>query len=65
MKVIYDPGTDVLRIVFREAIAEDFSEDRPGMKVDYDADDNMIAVEIQQASKLVEDPCSLEHVIVK
>jgi uncharacterized protein YuzE len=63
MKVIYDVATDVLRIVFREALVEDFSEDRPGVKVDYDDEDNMIALEIQHASKLTDDPRSLEHIV--
>ncbi|MBF2003174.1 MAG: DUF2283 domain-containing protein [Synechococcales cyanobacterium C42_A2020_086] len=64
MKVIYDPATDIMRIVFREAIVEDYSEDRPGVKVDYDLEDKIIALEIQNASQIVEDPRSLEHLIL-
>lgn len=63
MKVIYDPTTDVMKIVFRDAIVEDFSEDRPGVKVNYDLEDKIIALEIQNASDLVDDPHSVEHVI--
>ncbi|NJR65883.1 MAG: DUF2283 domain-containing protein [Leptolyngbyaceae cyanobacterium CRU_2_3] len=64
MKVIYDVATDVLRIVFREAIVEDFSEDRPNVVVDYDADDQIVAMEIRKASKIIENPRSLEHIIL-
>lgn len=64
MKVIYDAATDILRIVFREAIVEDFSEDRPGVTVDYDSDDSIIAMEIREASKIVEDPRSFEHYVI-
>lgn len=65
MKVIYNASTDILRIVFREAIVEDFSEDRPGVKVDYDADDNIVALEIQDASKIVENPRTFDHVVLE
>lgn len=64
MKVIYDPATDVMRIVFREAVVEDFSEDRPGVKVDYDLEDKIIALEIQNASELVDNLDSIEHQIL-
>lgn len=64
MQVIYDAATDVLRIVFREAVVEDFSQDRRGVTVDYDADDNIVALELQNASKIVEDPRSLEHRVI-
>jgi uncharacterized protein YuzE len=64
MKVIYDAATDVLRIIFKDTLVEDFSEDRPGVTVDYDVDDNIIALEIQDASKIVDDPRKIEHVVV-
>lgn len=60
MKVIYDTATDVLRIVFRDVPVEDFSEDRPDVTVEYDADDTVIAMKIKNASKIVDDPRSLE-----
>jgi len=65
MKVIYDPATDVMRIVFRNSPVEDYNEDRPGIKVDYDVDDQMIAIEIQNASELVDDPWVVEHQILE
>lgn len=40
MKVIYDSATDTMRIVFREAPVEDYSEDQPGVKLDYDLKTN-------------------------
>ncbi|HEY9647391.1 MAG TPA: DUF2283 domain-containing protein [Chroococcidiopsis sp.] len=65
MKVIYEAATDTLRIIFRDAVVEDFSEDRSGVKVDYDADDKIVAFNIRQASKLVDDPRSLDHIVVE
>ncbi len=64
MRVVYDPSTDVLQIIFRDAVVEDFSKDSRGLTVDYDADDKIIALEIQNASKLVEDPRTLEHKVL-
>ncbi|GAB4386547.1 MAG: hypothetical protein Kow00121_53320 [Elainellaceae cyanobacterium] len=64
MKVIYDANTDVLKIVFRDAPVEDFSNDRPGVTVDYDADDKIIALEIKEASKIMDNPRSLEHTVL-
>ncbi|HEY9620854.1 MAG TPA: DUF2283 domain-containing protein [Crinalium sp.] len=64
MKVIYDAASDVLRIIFKDTLVEDFSEDRPGVTVDYDADDNIIALEIQAASTIVDNPRTVEHLVV-
>ncbi|MFM7424620.1 MAG: DUF2283 domain-containing protein [Elainella sp.] len=65
MKVIYNPATDVMRIVFRDAPVEDYNEEQPGIKVDYDMDDQLVAIEIQKASELVDDPRIVEHQIVE
>lgn len=65
MKVVYDPATDVMRIVFRDLPVEDFNEEQPGIKVDYDIEDRIIAIEIQKASELVDDPRSLKHEILE
>jgi uncharacterized protein YuzE len=65
MKVVYDPATDVMRIVFRDLPVEDFNEEQPGIKVDYDVEDRIIAIEIQKASELVDDPRSLKHEILE
>lgn len=64
MKVIYDSATDVLRIVFRDAPVEDFSEDRPGVTAEYDADDKIIALKIKKASEIMDNPRSLEHTVM-
>jgi uncharacterized protein YuzE len=65
MKVVYDVATDVIRIIFRDAIVEDFSEDRSGFVVDYDAEDQIVAFQLKNASKVIEDPRSLEHIVVE
>ncbi|WAL60179.1 DUF2283 domain-containing protein [Thermocoleostomius sinensis] len=64
MKVIYDATKDILQIVFKDAPVEYFSEDRSGVTIDYDADDQIVALEIQAASKLVDNPRAVDHAVM-
>ena len=54
MKVIYDPEVDVLRIIFRNAPIEESDEDKPGVILDYDAEGNVVGLEVLNASQRVE-----------
>ena len=54
MKVTYDPGVDVLRILFRDAPIEESDEDKPGVILDYDKDGNMVGLEVLNASQRIE-----------
>lgn len=56
MKVSYDPETDTLVIVFREAVVAESDEEKPGFILDYDEDGEMVAVEVLDASRRIEDP---------
>ena len=56
MKVTYDPEVDVLRIIFRNAPIEESDEDKPGVFLDYDADGNVVGLEVLDASRRVENP---------
>ena len=55
MNVTYDPKTDTLSIVLAPAEVAESNEDRPGVILDYDADGNLIGLEILDASKKVPD----------
>jgi uncharacterized protein YuzE len=61
MKVTYDPKTDTLNIIFKEetAIAES-DEDKPGVILDYDADGNLVSLEILDASTRVSETRKIE-----
>ncbi len=61
MKITYNPATDVMRIVFRDLPVEDYNEEQPGIKIDYDMDDRLIAIEIQKASELVDNPHGVDY----
>jgi uncharacterized protein YuzE len=63
MKVIYDPEVDILTVVFSEAEVEESHEDQSGAILDYDAAGNLVGLEILNASKQVNNPLQLEHVI--
>lgn len=63
MKVTYDFNVDVVRIVLRDAPVAENDEDKPGVILDYDADGNVVGLEILDASKRIENPRAVEYAI--
>jgi uncharacterized protein YuzE len=61
MKVTYDPKTDTLSVIFKEgtSIAES-DEDKPGVILDYDAEGNLVSLEILDASARVTEARKIE-----
>ena len=61
MKATYDERTDTLTLVLKEGVAVvESDEDKPGVILDYDANGDLIAVEVLDASKRVSDVKTLE-----
>lgn len=54
-QVRYSPQSDVLYFLFAEGEEEYFEEPIPGVHVEYDAEDNVIGVEILHASRVLQD----------
>jgi len=59
MKVHYDSRTDTLTVILRNAKVAESDESKPGIILDYDKAGNLIALEVLDASKRVEEPASV------
>ena len=59
MNIRYDPETDILSIVFRDAPVEESDEEKPGVVLDYDAQGRVVAIEIRRASTAVDAPATV------
>ncbi|RMH36433.1 MAG: DUF2283 domain-containing protein [Nitrospirae bacterium] len=62
MKVTYDQRTDALSVIFKEgAPLAESDEDKQGVILDYDAQGNLVSLEVLDASKRVTDARSIEY----
>jgi YD repeat-containing protein len=66
MKVTYDARTDTLTMLLRDGtpVAES-NEEKPGVILDYDAEGNLVAVEILDASSRVSEARKVEFQTVE
>lgn len=56
MKIVYDPKTDTLDMIFREGKVAESDEDKPGIILDYDDAGNILSIEVLEASKKLKAP---------
>jgi uncharacterized protein YuzE len=61
LKISYDKETDILTIVLRDAPVVDSDEGKRGVIVDYDSNGDLVAIEVVDASDLLDDPASLAN----
>ena len=65
MKVSYDSETDTLSIVFRPDVpVAESDEARSGIVIDYDEHDNLVSIEILDASERVAEADRVEFQLV-
>ena len=64
MKVTYDQEVDILNIELADTEIEESDEDKPGVILDYDADGNIVSIEILDASKRMRNPRAVEMAVV-
>jgi uncharacterized protein YuzE len=60
MKAVYDSSTDTLTLQLSDKPVIESDEGKPGVILDYDADGNLVGVEILDASKKVTAARSME-----
>lgn len=63
MKIIYDPETDTLSLLFNEALVSESDELREGLIIDYNQEGKIVSVEVLNASKNVTEPQSIVYEI--
>ncbi|MCU0565750.1 MAG: DUF2283 domain-containing protein [Oculatellaceae cyanobacterium Prado106] len=61
MKIKYDPKVDVIRITLKDVAIEESDEETPGIILDFDSSNNVVGIEILQASKRIDDPQAIEY----
>lgn len=64
MKVIYDQATDTLTVIFSEVPVVESDEDKEGVILDYDAQGNLVSLEILDASRRVTTPSYMEYQVM-
>jgi YD repeat-containing protein len=60
MKAVYDAHTDTLTVELRPGPIAESDEDKPGVILDYDAEGNLVSIEILDASKRVAETRSMQ-----
>ena len=60
MKAIYDAHTDTLTLTLNNAPVAQSDEEKPGVILDYDADGNLLRIEILDASRRVSETRSMQ-----
>jgi len=60
MKAVYDAKTDTLVLELKTGPVSESDEDKPGIIFDYDAEGNIVSIEILDASKRVEEAYSMQ-----
>lgn len=61
MKVIYDPNTDILTVIFTETTVVESDEEKAGIILDYDTEGDLVSLEILDASRRVNVPGKIEY----
>jgi len=60
MKATYDASTDTLTFELGVGVVAESDEQKPGVIIDYDADGNIVGIEILDASTRVQDARSMQ-----
>ncbi len=61
MRVTYDAGTDSLSIILSDHPVVESDEEKPGVILDFDDRGNVVAMEILDASRRVDQPTQMVY----
>lgn len=64
MKVKYDKENDILYIRLSNNPVIDSDSEKPGIVLDYDSEQNIVGIEMLNASKKMERPMKVEYEIL-
>jgi YD repeat-containing protein len=65
VKATYDAKTDTLSLEFKPGPIAESDEDKPGVILDYDADGNLVGIEVLDASRRVADARTMEFQVAE
>jgi uncharacterized protein YuzE len=65
MKATYDPKTDTLTLVLKPGQVAESDEGKPGVILDYDADGNLVGLEILDASQRIAEARTMEFQVAE
>jgi len=65
MKAIYDPKTDTLSLELKSGPVAESDEDKPGVILDYDAEGNLVGIEVLDASKRVAEARTMQFEVAE
>jgi uncharacterized protein YuzE len=60
MKIDYDQASDILSMLLSSSPVEESDEVKPGVILDYDAQGNVVGIEILDASRRMDNPNAVE-----
>ena len=60
MKITYDPESDTLTVILKDAAVAESDEEKPGVILDFDKQGDIVSFEILDASRRVTDPRKVE-----
>jgi uncharacterized protein YuzE len=63
MKLKYDKESDVLYIRFSNNAVIESDSNKPGIILDYDIEENIVGIEVLNASQIMEEPIRVEYEI--
>jgi YD repeat-containing protein len=65
VKAVYDPKTDTLTLELKSGRVAESDEDKPGVILDYDAEGNLLGIEILDASKRVAEARTMQFQVAE